>query len=171
VRRKLTVLACTTCGQGLEFEVKDRRRSVLAGCRGCGASVKIADGAVATVEVDLTDAEVSAAVSKAVEPSQGTPSPAMAKRGATRWRFLRFRVTDQQRVVVHKAMRAIKELRGLDGRSYHGTALELIAADLLSGIPQEVLDKLDAEDAAAKAAAAALQTTAPSGAVQTGPLP
>ena len=44
------------------------------------------------------------------------------------------RLLPDQKAVVRQALEAMKEIQGIEGRSWHGTAIELICADFLAGV-------------------------------------
>lgn len=148
VRRRTRLAVALTC------EACGRRLSVKGGL----ARVRVSVGEVAWVrqqqDVVYPDPDADVGIgppgdAQAADPA-ADPAADLVK-PARRRRALRFALEEDQHAGVHRAMRAARVMHWdrdvLQSQHWHGTALELICADFLAGVPAPVVDALNRLDA------------------------
>lgn len=143
------------CG-GFAYDVKKRNKTnITMQCRECGTITSV-KGNIAHVRIDA--AEVAYAIKERVvrpntkdveqEPaveSGGEKKQTLAEQG---YATLRFRLSEDQRAVVMKALEVVRVLNwgneSYRAVKWHGLAMEHIVADFLSGADKLAIEVVDA---------------------------
>lgn len=129
---KATVIECMLCGHR-HFKVKAKyEQKLIAQCESCGSSVEIRRGALCTVG-GFKPGELQQRTTGFVQPEVQVEKPEKEKK-ENPFVSLSMRMLPEQREVVRHALKVMREIQGIKGRSWHGTAIELICADFLSGV-------------------------------------
>lgn len=138
-----SVVLCSTCGHPNQVAIKTTAKKITAKCDKCGALIEISGALLGKMRVDRDAVkliEQLAIKPGGLDPKKKGKATSGGDKADAQFMTMNFRVTHEQRDVIRLAMEVMRrDNESLQGKGWHGTALERLAAEYIGGAPKAIL--------------------------------
>jgi len=138
-----SVVICATCGHPNQVAIKTTARKITAKCDKCGAMIGISGALLGKMRIDRDAVkliEQLAIKPGGLDPKKKGKGTSGGDKADPEFMTMNFRVTHEQRDIIRLAMEVMRrDNEGLQGKGWHGTCLERLAAEYLGGAPKPII--------------------------------